>query len=52
MGREGWQVKIDTGAQMTASATAFELDAWIEAWEGARSIFRRQWRSSIPRDHL
>jgi uncharacterized protein len=52
MGRGDWQVKIDAGAQMSASAAAFELEAWIEAWEGARSIFRREWRSSTPRNHL
>jgi len=52
MARGEWQVKIDAGAQMTASPTIFELSAWIEAFEGAQSIFRRQWRSSIPRNNL
>jgi uncharacterized protein len=52
MGREDWRVKVDAGAQMTASAAVFELSAWIEAWEGAQSVFRREWRSSIPRNKL
>ena len=52
MGRSGWRVKIDAGAEMTSSASTFELSAWIEAYEGDASVFRRQWRCSIPRNNL
>jgi hypothetical protein len=52
MGRSAWQVRVDAGAEMTSSASTFELDAWIEAYEGDTSIFRREWRSSIPRNKL
>jgi uncharacterized protein len=52
MGRGEWQVKVNAGAEMTSSASMFELNAWIEAYEGTVSIFRKQWRSSIPRNHL
>ncbi|MGA2341555.1 MAG: CocE/NonD family hydrolase [Steroidobacteraceae bacterium] len=52
MGRSGWQVKIDAGAAMTSSASTFELDAWLEAYEGDKSVFRKEWRSSIPRNNL
>jgi putative CocE/NonD family hydrolase len=52
MSRGEWRVKIDAGAEMTSSASTFELNAWIEAYEGDASAFRRQWRSSIPRHNL
>jgi uncharacterized protein len=52
MGRGEWRVKIDGGAEMTSSPSTFELNAWIEAYEGDSSVFRRQWRSSIPRNNL
>jgi putative CocE/NonD family hydrolase len=52
MGRGEWQVRIETGAEMTSTASTFELNAWVEAYEGDRSILRRDWRSSTPRDQV
>jgi len=52
MCRGAWQAKLRAGAEMTSSATHFELAAWIEAFEGERLICRRDWRSSIPRVHM
>jgi len=52
MGRGTWQVKIDAGAEMTSSPTTFELNAWVEAYEGEKSVCRREWKTSIPRTHL
>jgi len=49
MGRGDWQVKIDASAQMSCTQTSFELEAWIEAYEGDRSICRREWKANIPR---
>ena len=51
-GRGEWQVKIEAGAEMTSTPGAFELAAWIEAFEGDTVVCRRDWRSSIPRVHL
>jgi hypothetical protein len=48
--RGDWQVKIDTGATMSSTISTFELNAWVEAYEGDRSVFRRDWRTSIPRN--
>jgi hypothetical protein len=45
-------VKITAGAEMTSTATSFELTAWIEALEGAVVICRRDWQSSMPRTHM
>ena len=50
--RGSWRVKIDAGATMSSTAEAFELAAWIEAYEDDRSIFRKEWRSSIARVHV
>jgi hypothetical protein len=52
MGRGAWQVRIDAGAEMTSSAVTFELRAWLEAFEGTSSVFRREWHSSTPRKHI
>jgi len=52
MGRTGWQVKIDAGAEMTSTAASFELNAWVEAYENDKSVFRREWRKSIPRTQV
>jgi hypothetical protein len=49
MGRGAWQVRIDAGAEMTSTVSSFELSSWIEAYEGDRSIFRREWKRSLPR---
>jgi hypothetical protein len=52
MGRDDWQVAIRSGATMSSTPATFELDAWLEAYEGDARICRREWRSSIPRRNL
>ena len=52
MGRANWQVRIVTYAEMTSTPTTFELNAWVEAFEGDTLICRRDWQSSIRRDLL
>ncbi|MFI4891253.1 MAG: CocE/NonD family hydrolase [Steroidobacterales bacterium] len=52
MGRGDWQVTIRTGATMSSTPATFELDAWLEAYDGDARICRREWRSSIPRRNL
>jgi len=52
MGRGDWQVKIDAGAEMTSTASLFELKSWIEAYEDGKSVFRRDWLKSIPRTQI
>jgi putative CocE/NonD family hydrolase len=49
MGRGDWHTRIETGATMTSTPTTFELDAWIEAYEGDTPVCRREWKSSTPR---
>ena len=52
MGRGDWQVKIDAGAEMTSTVSEFELKSWLEAYEGGKSVFRRDWRKKIPRTQV
>jgi len=52
MGRAGWQVRMVCGAEMTSSPALFELNAWVEAHEGEKSIFRKEWRTRTPRRHV
>jgi len=49
IGRGDWQTRIETYAEMTSTPTTFELDAWVEAFDGENSVCRRDWRASIPR---
>ena len=49
MSTGAWQVRIDAGAEMTSTPQTFELTAWLEAYEGGKSVCRREWESSIPR---
>jgi uncharacterized protein len=49
MARGTWQTRIDAGAEMRSTVTTFELSAWMEAFEGDKSVCRRQWSASIPR---
>ena len=52
IGRGEWQTRIETYAEMTSTPTTFELNAWVEAFEGDTSVCRREWRTSIPRQLL
>jgi hypothetical protein len=49
IGRGEWQIKILTSAEMTSTDTTFELDAWVEAYEGDELVRRKTWKSGIPR---
>jgi hypothetical protein len=51
-GRGAWQVRIEAGAQMTSTSKTFELDAWVEAYEGDKSVCRREWKASVPRTQV
>ena len=49
MGREGWQIRIDAGAEMTSTVEAFTLSSWIEAFENNQSLCRKEWKASVRR---
>src|SRR6266404_1032787 len=52
IGRGDWQTKVHTGAEMTSTDKTFELNAWVEAFEGDKPICRREWTASIPRNRI
>lgn len=50
--RAGWSACVRTHARLTSTRDAFLLDAELEAFEGERRVFEREWKRSIPRDML
>jgi uncharacterized protein len=48
-GRGAWQTRLVTSAKMSSTARSFELEAWLEAYEGDTCVCRRDWKASIPR---
>ncbi|MGH6902342.1 MAG: CocE/NonD family hydrolase, partial [Geminicoccaceae bacterium] len=48
--RGDWQVRVETRTRMRATSEDFLIDAELDAYEGERRVFSRNWRSSIPRD--
>jgi uncharacterized protein len=49
-GRGDWQVRVETRTRMRATREHFLIDAELDAYEGARRVFCRNWCSSVPRD--
>jgi uncharacterized protein len=49
-GRGDWQVRIETRTRMRATGEDFLIDAELDAYEGARRVFSRNWHARIPRD--
>jgi hypothetical protein len=50
--RDAWSVRTETTSRMWSDEKAFHLQARIEAYEGDRLVFERDFRESVPRDHL
>jgi uncharacterized protein len=44
------ETRTELQASLRATATHFEITATLEAFEGAASVCRREWREAIPRD--
>ncbi len=51
-GRGSWQTRVVASARMSSTTGSFELEAWLEAYEGGTRVCRRDWRASIPRQGL
>jgi hypothetical protein len=49
-GRGHWQVRVETRTRMRATAEHFLIDAELDAYEGERRVFCRDWHAEIPRD--
>jgi hypothetical protein len=50
MGREGWDIRIETDTEMTCTATEFRLKGRLEAYENDVEVAVREWDETIPRD--
>ena len=48
--RRKWSARVETRLRLRATLSTFELWSSIEAFEGTRRIFARQWCADIPRD--
>jgi uncharacterized protein len=49
MGRAGWRIRIEAGAEMTSTVRTFEVTSWIEAYENDHSVFRKECNASVER---
>ena len=49
-GRGDWQVRVETRTRMRATREDFLIDAELDAYEGERRVFCRNWHAKIPRD--
>jgi hypothetical protein len=50
--RGGWDVRTVTRTVLTSTSTEFHLNAELDAYEGNRRVFSRNWQRAIPRDHV
>jgi len=50
--RKDWEVRSVTRTILTSTKTSFMLHAELDAYEGARRVFSRNWDSTVPRDHV
>ncbi len=52
MSRGDWAIETRTRTVMTSTRTSFHLQAELDAFEGSRRVFSRNWTSEIPRDEV
>jgi len=50
--RDDWRVDVLTRTTLRASAKAFLIHAQLDAYEGDRRVYSRNWDRTIPRDHI
>lgn len=50
--RSDWQVTIVTRTFLTCTASDFHLHAQLDAYEGDERVLSRNWRHTVPRDHV
>ena len=52
LGSGEWQTRTRTRGAVTCTATTFECETRLDAFDGEKQVFSRTWRQSIPRDLL
>ncbi len=50
--RKDWEIETRCRTVMTATATTFELEATLDAFENGTRVFAKNWKESIPRDNV
>jgi hypothetical protein len=50
--RGTWDTSTRTRTVLTCTPTTFEIHAELDAFEGDRRVFSRNWQRSLPRDCL
>jgi putative CocE/NonD family hydrolase len=50
LARGAWRIRVDATSTMTSTATEFQVDDTLEAFEGERRVFVKTWSRSFPRD--
>jgi hypothetical protein len=51
-GGEDWDIRAEIRCGMTSTRDTFVIWGELEAFEGGKSVLRREWREEIPRDLL
>ncbi len=44
------KIRTETRTVLASTATDFQLHAQLDAWEGDRRVYSRNWQRSVPRD--
>ncbi|MBY7144381.1 CocE/NonD family hydrolase [Virgibacillus sp. NKC19-3] len=50
VGRDDWQTKLKSFSEMTSDETTFYLTNNLVAFENDNEVFRKTWKTDIPRD--
>ena len=50
VGRDDWQTELETYSEMISDETTFYLTNTLIAYENEKEIFRKTWKTDIPRD--
>ncbi|MGQ9426856.1 CocE/NonD family hydrolase [Gilvimarinus sp. F26214L] len=50
--REDWRVRTTTRTVLTCDESTFFIHAELDAWEGDKRVYSRNWDRRIPRDHM
>ena len=51
LGRDGWRTKTRARSSLSCTASAYHLEARLEAFDDGERVFARKWDVTIPRDH-
>lgn len=52
VGRGDWQTKLESYSDMTSDETTFYLTNTLIAYESDKEVFRKTWKTEIPRDFV